>query len=231
MVRTNAACIKLKNTTAFGSIAGEWAVIDNVPYDAIRDLEATGFPDVNEMFSYATRSGSFTKDPIEVIYRPTDADSFVDCGDSVIGTGNPGSAATSFSENSALIAPNIIGIAWRNATSNSFSLEATKVVEWTPAPHTGMRQTRPVEGDSRTRSAVVRALDRVSPSWTMPMHGSVGNAIGALAYTGTTAIRSFGSGMQPVLNAGMNAAGQAAGYAAVRGLARLAGYGAPALLL
>jgi len=194
--RALSACMQLTYTGRLLDASGEICFITNLPAHTLLNGGAGGNPlSVNEIFTYAPHKARLTPSTQEVVFRPQEhSDTYRAETDSLF-VYNSGVAATVVAPTAEVLAPIVIGFAWRGVfAGNLFSLDITKNIEWRAEPSTGISQSKQVSHGASKVPAVTAVLDNhPSHHWAGPTdmigsaakqilgglgRGSVGKSIG-----------------------------------------------------
>lgn len=171
--RTLAACLKLVYTGRMTDSSGQYAMIENLPLDALlRGGAGEGPASVDNLFQYSTNVGRFGVDALEIRSRPT-ANSDVFRSDDThcvkIGVGGVGIAVSAVSETARAQQPQFFGIAWRAldaSVASPMTIDMVKCVEWRPKPISGLTHAPPVTINTTSMAEkATQLLDNVMSGW------------------------------------------------------------------
>lgn len=175
--RTLSACLSLVYTGRADEAAGQICIVQDFPFDL---LEGDGTVNVNSLFDYSSKSARLGTDKFEVVFRPDAAhqDFYAADTDDYYHTGVAGTSPSA-QHGVSREAPRLMGFAWRATETDIGSriiVEATKNIEWKPAPLQGM--VLPAHTASGVRvEDVTRSLDQKVPGWSTRLISSAGNAL------------------------------------------------------
>lgn len=201
--RTIAGCVKFTYTGRMDALSGRVGYLNNVPRSALM-IGGTGdaAPSVDDMLKYSEMTSRTPAETIENKFRPSLASGYYrgkgDTSDEEKGTdtcflvGEPGVSETKIANDISSGSATGIGFVWVNLpTDSTFTVEATKAIEWRPQMSVGLvapSSTTPSSGDgSNLVHRAVHYLDRVHPGWqrrAITMASSAASNIAALAFGG-----------------------------------------------
>jgi len=196
--KTHSACIQLDYVGQLSAVAGQVAIIKNLPLRSFFSNTTTTTlapPTVDGLFSYASERQRFQMTGHEVIWRPTDSSSIF----RTAGADRPGGAlspdtcwtngvtGSAVSTSSATDADEMYGIAiaWKGltATAGNISVNFVKVLSLELAP-SGSSIESPVSNSSSfgTPMATVTSwLDKHAPGWQSKAANMAAGVAGEIA--------------------------------------------------
>lgn len=167
-IRCLSACIQINMTGQTLTTSGEYCQIDSLTMDAIINAGSSGDngASVDELFDYCSAAHPFTKDSVEVNWRPSQASAtFRSPYDGALHV--KASTKSSLSESSEVQVPRFFGIAWRGlstAAANPFTVTLVKNIEFRLPPMDHMAH-RPPEQTTPSIIEALTYLDTKLPSW------------------------------------------------------------------
>jgi hypothetical protein len=177
------ACLQLRYTGTADNASGELCYFSGLSaQDLLTGGAGSGTLSVDDLFSFATKTTTFSPGSHEVLFRPTDSSRRFRSELDGLYQYDLGTTATKLSPNAADDAPTLMGIAWRGVVAgNPFSHDETKNIEWRAEAASGLGHTTPFASNPPLHNTVARTLDSTSQhSWSgLVQHGQ--NAMGSLA--------------------------------------------------
>jgi hypothetical protein len=203
--RTVSACMTVSYTGTTSGLTGRLGIIDGVPRDI---FSPTPLPSPATMMTMAQHVGRMPLDTSEIIWKPSpSAVNFRTVGsglntaanletlvDDCITTGIPAVDFSKPGEGTQSGAVTGICFVWQGLPTDGSELilDFYKGIEWRPPPSTGMVMPIPVSISSRDETkAVVRALDRRSPTWNVSTLHSAASAVSRAALAGQGIINAL----------------------------------------
>jgi len=166
--------MQLTYTGRLFDASGEICFLTNLPAHTLLNGGAGSNPlSVNEIFTYSPHKSRLSPHTQEVKFRPHGHSStFRDENDFLFDIGDlpSGGVPTSISPVADVIAPVMIGFAWRGVfPGNIFSLDVLKNIEWRAEPSTGIAQSVQHSSGASKVPAVTAILDQhPKHAWTGP---------------------------------------------------------------
>lgn len=185
--RSVGACMRLLYFGRMDSAAGQVAIIENLPAEALIDDGTGVVSNVDQLFNRASRVMRMGTSTFEVKYRPGTASAlFKTERDGVITVGN-GVASTLTSE-SLRFGPKLMGFAWKDVSAVSdLSIECFQNIEWRPNTDSGFVSVIPRQLSSPGMTErVLLYLDRYYPGWETNVLTSTARLVSQMAFTGTS---------------------------------------------
>lgn len=190
--RCLSACMRMTSTGKAMDTSGQFCLIDNLSLGALfpnNGGASVNTPTVDDMFTYASSVHAFTKDSIEIKWRPTETSGqFRTETDGTVHVydGNVSNFTSDPSETAISQSARFVGIAWRGvdtSVGHPFVFDFIKNVESRLAPQANMAMSPPVQVSNEPLvKEAVRQLDRRLPNWATAQEKSTSQVISELAF-------------------------------------------------